>query len=77
MSEITIRIWDGCKVVQVISVNRSGGKSTLGAVGGAENGARPQIEIDPWAGLIVDRNAKTRTPIYFRESHDRCFEEGE
>jgi hypothetical protein len=67
MSEITIRIWDGCKVVQVIMADQRGGTSSIGAVGGAENGAKPQIEIDPWAGLIFDHTGKETAPIGFRE----------
>jgi hypothetical protein len=67
MSEVTIRIWDGCKVVQVVSVNQRGGSSTIGAVGGAANGAKPTIEIDPWAGLIFDSTGLNPAPIAFRE----------
>jgi hypothetical protein len=67
MSEITIRIWDGCKVVQVLSVDQRGGSSSIGAIGGASNGAKPQIEIDPWAGLIFDNTGKSHAPIGFRD----------
>jgi hypothetical protein len=54
MSEKVIRIWDGCKVVQVVAVDQNGGSSTLGPAGGAGNSTRIDIEIDPWAGLLVD-----------------------
>jgi hypothetical protein len=67
MSEKTIRIWDGCKVVQVVTVNQSGGSSTLGATGGASNSTRVDIEIDPWAGLIVDHGTDN-PPTYYRET---------
>jgi hypothetical protein len=67
MSEITIRIWDGCKVVEVISIYQRGGSSVLGAVGGAQNSSNPQIEIDPWAGLIVDHSVRFASPVPFRE----------
>lgn len=66
MSEIVIRIWDGPQVVQVINVDQRGGSSTVGAVGGASNGANPQIEIDPWKGHIVDHRASSPTPVEFR-----------
>lgn len=61
----TIRVWDGCRVVQVITVS-STGSATLGAVGGAHNSTNPDIEIDPWAGLIVDHSVKG-APASFRE----------
>lgn len=62
----TIRIWDGCKVVHVIVVHQSAGSSSIGATGGAHNSTAVDIEIDPWAGLIVDHSAN-RSPVDFRE----------
>lgn len=64
----TIRIWDGCKVVQLITVNQVGG-STSQVAGGAENSSRVDIELDPFAGLIVDHSAPN-SPIYFREAQE-------
>ncbi len=61
----TIRIWNGCKVVQVVTVGE-GSSSTIGAVGGAGNSGVVDIEIDPWAGLIVDHSVR-RSPVDFRE----------
>ena len=65
VSEKTIRIWDGCRVVQVISVSGTG-NSSIGAVGGAGNSTKVDIEIDPWAGLIVDHSVRN-PPVFFRE----------
>jgi hypothetical protein len=62
----TIRIWHGPQVIQVVSVSTSG-SSTSGAVGGAEDSTKVDIELDPWAGLIVD-NHDGGTPVSFRES---------
>ncbi len=64
--EITIRIWDGCTVRMVMSVSKTG-SSTTGAVGGAGNSSKPDIELDPWAGLIVDHRATYPTPVYIQE----------
>jgi hypothetical protein len=36
-------------------------------VGGAQNSSNPQIEIDPWAGLIVDHSVRFASPVPFRE----------
>lgn len=63
--EKVIRIWHGCKVVQVVAV-ADGSSSVLGPVGGAGNSIAVDIEIDPWAGLIVDHNVR-RSPVDFRE----------
>lgn len=65
MKSKTIRIWNGCKVVQVITVYAEGGNSSAGAVGGAHNSSRPDIEIDPWAGLIVEHEIKA-PPVAWR-----------
>lgn len=63
-----IRIWNGCRVVHVISVGQEGGSSTLGAVGGAGNSTNAEIEIDPWAGLIVDhRDGYGKGPVAWRD----------
>lgn len=63
----TIRIWSGNRVVQIITVAQDGSSSsTAGGVGGAENSALIDIEIDPWAGLIVDR-ATDNPPTYWRD----------
>jgi hypothetical protein len=62
MGEVTIRIWDGCTVRQVVSVSRTG-SGVLGAVGGASNSTHVDIDLDPWAGLIVDRRVKHPHPV--------------
>lgn len=62
----TIRIWNGNRVVQVVTVHEDGGSSTIGAAGGASNSTKVDIELDPWAGLIVDHSAD-RSPVDFRE----------
>lgn len=64
--EKVIRIWNGCTVVQVISMRQDGGSSTIGATGGADNSTKADIEIDPWAGLIVDHSTGN-PPLFFRE----------
>lgn len=61
----TIRIWDGCKVVALISVNSSG-MTSQGGVGGAHDSIKVDIEMDPWAGLIVDHSVNN-PPQLFRE----------
>lgn len=63
---VTIRVWNGCTVRYVFSVSTTGSTS-VGAVGGAGNSAKPDIEIDPWAGLIVDHRAEYPTPLPIRE----------
>jgi len=63
----TIRIWQGCKVIQVVSVSETG-SSVLGATGGASNSTQVDIEIDPWAGLMVDHSsASWNGVVSFRE----------
>ena len=68
MAPKAIRIWNGCKVVQVV-VAEDGAISTLGAVGGANNSTKIDIEIDPWAGLIVDHSVPG-PPVAWREMTD-------
>jgi hypothetical protein len=64
-AEKTIRIWNGCKVVAILSVSESG-TTYRGAVGGAGNSAKPDIEIDPWEGLLVDHETR-QSPIAWRD----------
>lgn len=64
--EKIIRIWDGCKVIQVVSVRNNGSSTTIGSVGGAENSIKVDIELDPWAGLIVDHSVE-KSPVRYRE----------
>ncbi len=59
-----IRIWNGCRVVHVLDLNE-GSSVTSGAVGGAELGGATDIELDPWAGLIVDHRTDIQTPVNF------------
>lgn len=65
----TIRIWNGCKVVLLLTVSDAGGYSTSGAVGGAANSAQADIDLDPWAGLIVDHSTEN-PPVGYREPID-------
>lgn len=61
----TIRIWDGPRVVALVSVGKAG-SSYSGPSGGAENSTAVDIEIDPWAGLIVDHSTRN-SPVSYRE----------
>lgn len=63
----SIRIWHGCKVIASVDVSDTG-YSTHGAVGGAENSSRADIELDPWANLIVDHRAEYPTPVSILET---------
>jgi hypothetical protein len=63
--EKVIRIWNGCKVVQLLFVSDSA-TGVLGSVGGASNSTKVDIELDPWAGLIVDHSVHT-SPVNFRD----------
>lgn len=62
MGDVTIRIWNGCEVRMVLSVSPTG-HTVAGSVGGAANGANPDIELDPWAGLVVDHRSGNPTPV--------------
>jgi hypothetical protein len=61
----TIRIWHGCKVLNVVTVSKDGTTSMLGATGGAANSTRVDLDIDPFAGLIVDHSTDN-PPVYYR-----------
>lgn len=71
MSQITIRIWDGCTVRYVFSITNNG-SSSLGAVGGAGNSTKPDIELDPWAGLIVDHRVEYPSPVSTYGTDNKC-----
>ena len=61
----TFRVWNGCKVVGLLTVTAE--SSTFsGATGAAADSTPVDIEIDPWAGLIVDHGVH-RSPVNFRE----------
>lgn len=64
---VCIRVWDGCRVVALMSVDRSGTSSFSGAASGAANSSRVDIELDPWANLIVDHRAQHPVPVSTRE----------
>jgi hypothetical protein len=66
MSEVTIRIWKGNTVRQVMTVSDTG-SSSIGAVGGAGNSSKVDIEFDPWANVIVDHRAQWPVPVSTRE----------
>lgn len=63
MRQVTIRIWNGNTVRGVFTVNPHGGYSTPGAVGGAENSSKVDVELDPWKGLIVDHRVEHPMPL--------------
>jgi hypothetical protein len=63
---VTIRIWNGCRVNMVMTVGDTG-STTSGAVGGAECSTSIDIELDPWAGLVVDNRATYPAPVNIRE----------
>lgn len=69
MSTKVLRIWSGCAVVGVFSVNQDGGSVSLGRVGGAGTSTKVDIEIDPWAGLIVDHSTDN-PPQAYREDQN-------
>lgn len=64
--EITIRIWKGCQVKMLFTIGDNS-SSTVGAVSGAECASQPDIELDPWAGLIVDRRVDFPAPVLIKE----------
>lgn len=62
-----LRIWQGSRVRAVLNLTDDG-FSVVGDRGGAEYAARPDIEYDPWAGLVTDyRNGPQTTPIRIEE----------
>lgn len=63
---VTIRIWDGCTVVQVMDVGPTG-FSVVGPVSGAMNSTQVDIELDPWGKLIVDNRKKHPRPVYITD----------
>ena len=73
-----IRIWDGCTVRFVLDVDRNGSSSTLGAAGGASNSTKVDIEIDPWAGLIVDHRVPGGPVAWqsYEKDLDEAYERG-
>lgn len=73
-----IRVWDGCTVKYVLDVGRDGSSASLGGAGGASNSTKVDIEIDPWAGLIVDhRVAGGPVPWQsYEKDMDEMYERG-
>jgi hypothetical protein len=69
MMEKSIRIWSGCKVIAILDVGENGGTSLVTNVGGASYSSIPDIELDPWAGLIVDHSTRN-SPRYYREPEE-------
>jgi hypothetical protein len=61
----TIRVWNGATVVALIDVDANG-ITAQGAVGAAADSTKVDIEIDPWAGLIVDHSTR-KSPVNDRE----------
>lgn len=68
-TSVAIRVWDGCTVVGVFTVSPTG-HTSIGAVGGAGNSTPIDIELDPWANLVVDHRAEYAHPVSIREGHD-------
>lgn len=66
-----IRIWHGCKVAAVLTVDGEGNSTFLGATGAAANSTHIDIDLDPWAGLIVDRRAEHPRPAYIVPPEER------
>jgi hypothetical protein len=69
MFEVGIRIWKDCTVCGVFVVSDTG-MISLGAVGGAGNSTKVDIELDPWAGLVVDNRVKYSSPVSIRGETD-------
>lgn len=70
----TIRLWNGCRALAVITVGSEGGTSLIGGYeGGASNSTKPDIELDPFRGLIVEHGTG-EPPVAWREV---AHEEGE
>jgi hypothetical protein len=69
MAEKIIRIWNGCMVIAMISVDTDGGTSLITRTGGAGNSTNADVEIDPFAGVIVTHEADV-SPIAYREERD-------
>ncbi len=63
-----IRVWNFQTVVGVLSVGKDGGSAWIGPAGGASNSTKPDIEFDPWAGLIVDHTRDHPVPVSTRET---------
>jgi hypothetical protein len=59
---VTIRVWDGSTVKAVFTVGATG-SSWIGNPGGAENSTKVDIELDPWAGLVVDHRREWPAPV--------------
>lgn len=68
MSRKVIRIWDGCKVIGFVDVSGDA-ISVVTRAGGAANSTLVDIEIDPFAGLIVDHETNN-PPKYWREAEE-------
>jgi len=67
--EKVIRIWSGCRVICIVAVSNNGGSWIVTDVGGAGNSSNPTIEIDPFAGLIVDHET-SNSPLDFRSAEE-------
>lgn len=65
MNSVTIRVWKGCVVREVLTVSDTG-MSSVGAVGGASNSTKVDIEIDPWNYLVVDHRVDHPVPVSIR-----------
>jgi hypothetical protein len=53
-------------VVALLSVGKDGGSTFSGATGGAADSTKVDIELDPWAGLLVD-HGPGNGPVSYRD----------
>lgn len=68
MPDVMMRIWHGSRVVGVIIFADDGSGSWVGAPGGAHNATKPQVEIDPWEGMVMDHRSQRFSPVNWWEA---------
>lgn len=73
-SLITIRIWNGCSVNALVTVTGNS-YAIHGPVGSAANSTKVDIELDPWARLVVDNRVEFPTPVTITEDLENAFDE--
>lgn len=69
---VTLRVWNGCTVVGVLSLFESstGMTAAFEVSGGAARSGRVDVEIDPWANVVVDRRVEHPSVFSIRENPD-------
>lgn len=65
MASKVIRIWNDCKVLAVLEVGDDA-TSFQARVGGAASALMPDVELDPFAGLIV-AHGSTRSAVLYED----------